>query len=74
MVRGSLDGGRRVSGASASSLRNEYAPVEGAGGVEEGSREGERGARKASGSDILVEMEAMQREVEALREKYRRRS
>lgn len=76
MLRGSLDGGRRVSGASASSLRNEYAPVGGGdgdrGGVEEVSREGEGGARKASGTDILAEMEAMQREVEALRERYRR--
>ncbi|EON66985.1 hypothetical protein W97_06101 [Coniosporium apollinis CBS 100218] len=79
VLRGSLDGGRRASGASASSLRNEYAPL-GAGngggvqGVGGAAVEEARKAGAASGSDILAEMEAMQREVEALRERYRRGS
>ena len=66
--RTSMDDKRRASMASESSLRNEYALVEGKAGEEVGGEKGEAGV--GMDSNILDDMDRFQQELEELREKY----
>jgi len=80
--RTSIDGKRRTSMASESSLRNEYAPT-----VEKGGREyavyspneesenkldsgAALGGTRSDSNNILDDMEKFQREIEELRQRY----
>jgi len=63
-----MDDKRRASMASESSLRNEYALVEGKAGEEVGGEKGEAGV--GMDSNILDDMDRFQQELEELREKY----